>query len=494
VLECAASDIGAVEELYYTTTDTELIVSTDFFDLATAKEQLTYNTSEVLYFIRHGYCRAGKSTFDKVYRLPPGKSLSLDINGVVETKDYLDFFKGGAVTYDVFKTAVHHSIDSIIRSEPSFKEVVMYSGGVDSSVLLSLVAKIKDVTAVTYRIIPPIIWNEPDVVRSKRTANRMGIPQEFIDVDLNELDLTYLDDVILSMPLAAHPSVYFKKVFEKVRGQKNRLWCGQDLDTLYYNAVTDPFFVINRFLLSNMYSRSLKGVHGYRKYRAVKKALDLPLIWLCQAIYNQKFEAPNSIDELVEYFNDSDQYLALRVAGEKRERQVKNIGVYGDIGAKQVRKKLFDEGLRGECTGHDHKIQLMAMTLYNLPNTLLYSTPNMVHLLRNLNLTWLDIPFTKRFVYRYARELGLRGDDLRTSRSVTKSRKARQDWAKTFDQTNFGIELAQRARDLSANIGFIPDTTDKNRIQKELGVLWISKVHEKLYSDGVELDWPIFAK
>ncbi len=50
VLDFAASDIGAVEEIYYATTDTELIISTDFFELAIAKGRLNYDPSEVTSF------------------------------------------------------------------------------------------------------------------------------------------------------------------------------------------------------------------------------------------------------------------------------------------------------------------------------------------------------------------------------------------------------------------------------------------------------------
>src|SRR5450759_463526 len=50
-LEFAASDIGAVDELYYTTTDAELVLSTNFFALAKAVGRLDYDEREALFFI-----------------------------------------------------------------------------------------------------------------------------------------------------------------------------------------------------------------------------------------------------------------------------------------------------------------------------------------------------------------------------------------------------------------------------------------------------------
>jgi len=69
---------------------------------------------------------------------PPGQALECcewrDINKKLHEK-----FSGVTATFDVFESAIDHSAISIIRN-PRFEEVGSLSGGVDSSVFLSLSA------------------------------------------------------------------------------------------------------------------------------------------------------------------------------------------------------------------------------------------------------------------------------------------------------------------------------------------------------------------
>ncbi len=491
VLEFAASDIGAVEELYYTTTEKELIVSTDFFELAKARGWLNYDASEMLRFVKRGYCRKGKTTFDEVYRLPPGEILQPNTNGTTSTKSYMDRFQGAPVTFDIFKRAINYSIRSIAQNDPSFEEVVLFSGGVDSSVLLSLIRSIKDVSAITYRIIQAPAWNEPDIIRSERVARKLQVTHELVDVDLNEIHVDYLNDVTISMPFAAHLGINFKKIFEAIQNRKKRLWSGQNLDTLYYYAATEvpP---VNRFLLSNAYVRMLKGVKGYQRYRPAKTAFDVSLKCFYRSTHAQRIETPNTISELVEYFNESDGYLAFRVGGERNNDQTINDEAANDIAVSEIRKRLFDDELGCFFTGRDHKVQLLAVKLFNLELVLLYSTPALVHLLRNLDLSLLDVLSTKRFMYRYARELGLNRSDFRVGTPLRRSKSAAQNWWRTFESTSFGIDLRHQSGDLATQFGLSLNTIDITPWQMELGLLWVNNVHEKLSQIGVAPRWPTF--
>ena len=499
VLQFAASDISAVEELYYTLTETELLVSTDFFELALAKGPLEYDVSDVRYFIERGLCHKGKTTFSEVYRLPPGEALQLDTNGGISTHNYLNSFRGAPVTFDVFKNAISNSANSIIQNDPSYEEVVMFSGGVDSSVLLSLVKNIKDVTAVTYRSIPPTFLNEPDVIRSARIAKKLQVPHEFIDVDLNEIDLGYIDDVVVSMPFAPHYlGVCFKKVFEQLHKQKKRLWCGQNLDTLYNYTETyaSAKSIINRFMLSDAYGRMLKGVNGHEKYKPAKKALDFSLRSLCHSVYRQRIATPNTIEELVQFH--SEFYPdAVRIIGKQNECQPRSLEASETINARDIRKILFDEELGGFFTGRDNKIQLQAKKLFNVESFLLYSMPNTVHLLRNMNLSWPDVIFPKRFVYRYARELGLSKSDFNIWEGVSAHLPARKGAGTRtigrFSSTSLGAELHRKAKESGIRMGLTLDATGKYQSQKEMAIYWINNVREKLNQIGVAPKWPALA-
>ncbi|MEI7827854.1 MAG: asparagine synthase-related protein [Euryarchaeota archaeon] len=491
-LDFAASDIGAVQELYYTMTETEVIVSTDFFELAKAEGQLEYDASQVRYFIKEGHCRKGKTTFDGVYRLPPGETLECGPNGVISTKSYIDHFQGVKVTFDVLKNAINDSVESIIKNDPHFEEVVSFSGGVDSSVLLSLIKGIKDATTVTFRFVPSTNWNQPDVIRAERAARKLHVAQEVVDVDLNEIQLDYLEEIVPLMPFAAHLGINVRKVFETLENRKKRLWSGIDLDMLYCYGATTRGLIINRFLVSDVYGRMLIGVTGYPRYQLVKKALDLSLVGLYRLIRAQRIQTPNTVGALVEYLSESHDDLALRVGGEQNDRQSRNVETSESISVGDLRKLLFDEVHGAHVTGNNHKIQLLGAKLKKTECALPYSTPALVHLLRNLNLSWLDVLLAKRLMYRYARELGLYRSDFRVDTPLQTPRGASQNWSRTFESTSFGTELCQKTADLATQIGFVLDVTDLTRWEKQLGLLWINNVREELGRIGVVTRWPIF--
>ncbi len=143
--------------------------------------------------------------------------------------------------------------------------------------------------------------------------------------------------------------------------------------------------------------------------------------------------------------NESERHLALRAVSQQNEDQKRRIEPAENINVSEIRKRLFDARLGGYCTGGDHKIQLQAKKLFNTENVLLYSSPSVVHLLRNLRLSILDVFRTKRFMYRYARELGMPKGDFRVGApwaSINVSR----DWPGVFESTHFGAELSRKTR------------------------------------------------
>lgn len=483
IFEFASSDISALEELYYVTTPFELILSTDFFELAKARGQLEFDECEVRHFLKTLRCRKGRTTFKGVFRLPPGYALGLDrVNGAV-TFNYLSGFRGGAVTYEVFKNTLVNSIASTIHNEPSFSEVVACSGGVDSLVLLALINRMKDVRAVTFRIIPALAFNERDVVTSVRDAQRLEVPHEFVDVDLNEINLDHLDDVILSMPFAAHPVFFYKKMFQALRVDKTRVWTGQDADTLYcYDVAFEPS-LIHRFMLSAAYARMLPGVDGHERYRFFKMALDVPLKWLVSRMYKRHFETPRSFDELVEYYIEAERiYLPMKALGQETCR-VERVPTSSDIPVRGIRAKLFDELALYLQGGPGHKIQLQAQKLYNVEIKFAYSTAGMIHLFRNLNLSSIDVLFAKRYLYRYARELGV-------PKSYTLTPPG--PWQRTVRLTYFGTELEKKAMEAATQVGLTLDTSDRNIVRTELALLWINNVRDELIRTGVTAGWPKF--
>jgi asparagine synthetase B (glutamine-hydrolysing) len=496
-LEFASTDIGAKQELYYATADSELIISTDFFDLAKAIGQLEYDPMELPYFVAGGYCRHGKTTFKTIYQLPPGEALRHSPKGSLVTESYLDDFRGIKVTFGVFKNAILQAIRAVVQQSPAFEEVVMLSGGVDSSVLCALIKKVKDVSAVTYRFVPAISWNRSDEIKSERMAKKIQVRHEIVDVDLNEINLDYLDDVIISMPFAAHLSVNFKKLFSfESSVNQRRLWCGQDADSLYNYAETAPLAILSRFMFSETYARMLRGVNGYGKYGPTKRALDLFLTCLYRVRYKRRFETPTSFDALLlGVARSRDNYPpALRLLGEQAEAQNSRVEAREPIAVAEIRKQLVDEMLKTNLSDGTHYVQLQARKLFHLDNILLYSTPSIVQLFRELRLSLLDVAFSKRLLYRYARELGLSNNDFRSVEYSTKPEQTPQDSLKVFESTNFGAALRERASKLAHQMGFKWTPSPASTWDEAVRLVWLNNVWMKLTESGVELKWPTFGR
>jgi hypothetical protein len=501
-LEFASIDIGAVHELYYATTDAEFIISTDFFDLAKVAGQLEYDPVQLPYFVACGYCRPGRTTFKKIYQLPPGEALRHSPKGSLVTESYLDDFRGVEVTFGVFKKAILHAIRAIVQQGPAFEEVVMLSGGVDSSVLCALIKKIKDVSAVTYRFLPAISWNQSDETNSEKMAKKIQVPHEIVDVDLDEINLDYLDDVIIAMPFAAHLSVNFKKIFsfESSANRKRRLWCGNDVDSLYNYAETAPLAILSRFMFSETYARMLRGINGYEKYGPAKRALDAVLERLYRVRYKQRFETPKSFDELLFGLARPREPLAnppapaLQLVGEQTETREGSLEAREPIAVAEIRKQLVEEMLKTNLSDGTHYVQLQAQRLFHLDNILLYSTPSIVHLFRELRLSLLDVAFAKRLLYRYARELGLSKKDFRSVENSAKPEQRPQDWVEVFESTTFGGELKERASKLAPQMGLKWTPSPASTWNEAVRLLWLNNVWMKLTESGVELKWPTFGR
>jgi len=501
-LEFASTDIGAVRELYYATTDAELIISTDFFDLAKAVGQLEYDPVQLSYFVDSGFCRPGRTTFKTIYKVPPGEALRHSPRGSFVTESYLDDFRGIEVTFGVFKRAILNAIRAAVQQSPAFEEVVMLSGGVDSSVLCALLKQVTDVSAVTYRFVPAISWNRSDEIKSEKMAKKIQVRHEIVDVDLDEITLDYLDDIILAMPFAAHLSVNFKKIFsfESSVNRRRRLWCGNDADSLYNYAETAPLAILSRFMFSETYAKMLRGVNGYEKYRPAKQALDLFLKCVFRVRYKQRFETSKSFDELLLGIGRPRDYLgnppapALRLVGEQTEAQNSSVEAREPVTVAAIRKQLVDEMLKASLPDGTHYVHLQARKLFHLDSILLYSTPSIVHLFRELRLSLLDVAFHKRLLYRYARELGLSKNDFRSVEYSAKREQRPQDWLEVFGSTTFGRELREDASKLAHQMGLKWTPSPASTWNEAVRIVWVNNVWMTLTESGVELKWPTFER
>ncbi|MFZ1022061.1 MAG: hypothetical protein WAN56_09740, partial [Halobacteriota archaeon] len=271
-------------------------------------------------------------------------------------------------------------------------------------------------------------------------------------------------------------------------------WCGQDVDSLYNYAETAPLAIASRFMFSDTYARMLRGINGYAKYGSAKQALDLVLTSLFRSKYRRRFETPASFDELLlGVARSRDKYPpALRPVGEETEAQNGRVDTREPITVPEIRKRLVDEMLKTNLSDGTHYIQLQAQRLFHLNNILLYSTPSVVHLFRQLRLSLLDVAFSKRLLYRYARELGLPKSDFRSVDYSPKPAQRPQDWLEVFESTTFGGELRERASKLAHQMDLKWTPSGASTWDEAARLLWLNNVWLKLTEGGVDLKWPTF--
>lgn len=221
--------------------------------------------------------------------------------------------------------------------------------------------------------------------------------------------------------------------------------------------------------------------------------LDALSVRLCEAYYKQRLEAPNTFEGLIRYATRVDHsHLALRFTGQEYD-QMPSTKPFQNVNVSEIRSKIFDEKLGGVCSGGAHRVHFLAMKLFDVENILLYSTPSIVYLLRNLRLSMRDILFPKRYLYRFARELGASKSDFRVE-SLRQSVRVSQGWPEILESTQFGIDFKEETADLAKRVGLTLNSTDVRRVQKRVGILWIGKVHHKSRQTDVAPTWPIFTK
>lgn len=99
--------------------------------------------------------------------------------------------------------------------------------------------------------------------------------------------------------------------------------------------------------------------------------------------------------------------------------------------------------------------------------------------------------FAERFLYRYARESGLREilfDSERGCQAPHLLERGRVQSGPKFLNLHI-LERKQRTERLGKERGFALGANDAYWYQTELGVFWIAKAAKKLSSIGVELRW-----
>lgn len=475
------SDSRGINEIFYHINQNILYLSDNIFELTAEIEELYYDLDEIKYFINHRYCRVGKTIFKDIKRIPTGKILLLK-NSKLKLESYFDKFKGVKVNYDTFKNALNSTFKNEMNE--SFDHAVLLSGGVDSSVLAGSLKNLStDVKAVTMFVEPVFDMVCNDIERSEKTCKLLDIEQEFVHINIGDFKTKDMEDLIFMMPLAAHLSINFLETFRFFSNKKINFWCGQNCDTLYNLGPTGQFDLIQRFLLSLPYIKMLNGVNGHKKYIFPKKIIDNMIRLFYNYAVKQNYQTPNNFNDLLNYFMDSNNYLAL---SSDPDNIISNYH-YSKLNSIESKNILFDEKLGSFYTGGDNKSVINTAKLAGVSVSMPYSSNNMVNLFRNLDRSWNDIIFPKRFLYDFAqKELKIPRKIYSEKKEIDKRVMNHSEWCDLIlKETEFGNELMRIFDDTSSMLNYHSNIN----LDNALGFLWINKINEKLEKENISINY-----
>jgi hypothetical protein len=193
--------------------------------------------------------------------------------------------------------------------------------------------------------------------------------------------------------------------------------------------------------------------------------------------------APLTFERLSQLFLDSSNWTALSAdADEFATKEIKKARIEDAISAKEACKALFDKKFAGLfATGHA-RIEICSGKLSGVQAVMPYSKANKVHLFRSTGQGWMDILFAKRYVYEYARELGLSKHNFRVKPSDLGRAYSQTAWENaTINDTAFGGELTSRAKVVEDSLALHSQST---YLETLVALAWVGRTHELLEQRG----------
>lgn len=457
----AGTDLCAAERIYeYRDTQHIYLFSSLYEFLNVCKpDDLIMNENRYEYYLAHGYSRGESTYIERLKKLSPGVVYYYQPERKV---DLLDVFRiNRTCDYTCYKELLFECLEMVSDNR---KLYIMHSGGVDSNLLLCIAQALhKEIELLTYEYCEPsqMDSNLADVQRSRKIAEVRQARHRVVPMHFEQYE-KYLENTGLfeKMPLEAHKTSgavfnLFQTLAKENGNKKYLVLCGQNNDSLYNLGPTEIFTmnilkvknfkrglqgVCQRVLISDFYAETLEGRHKVRK-----KLIDTFVKSIFYLRYHQKFEEAHNLQELINYFLNSEGYLAMKKPGEEYEMHT-----YGEVTPDTLRKVLFKEKLRGFVDGNDNKVIKSCADLNDAEVCLPYSLQPLVYFYYHMALTKRDIFHPKDLCYRLVKELGMNKKIFKTKyqTNVDKGMQWDNKLKKTFstnqEEWNFQQVIGQR--------------------------------------------------
>ncbi len=384
--EYALTDLSGKKELYYTTQDDQIQIGENLFELYKKNQnsEIHVNIDELNFFLHRGHCRPGKTYFEEVRRLSPGRILKINKSRLI-IENCLPYFKGYNSDYSNFKKSLTSSIKQLFREDYGKEVNVMLSGGVDSTVVLGIAKKEGiPVTASTFKLKPNFDFNYQDVFLAEKICKKLNVEHDIVNVELNRANLSHFDKVIHNMPFVWDIGVNYLEIF-KAKQNKSKIFLGGLNADVFYNINFSSIPYLKMALLAEKKKKIVSFKNLYDKC--------IKLFFKC--FHKEDIIIPKDFNQILKYYSGIDKYPLL---SEYKNYLEKNISPsFGE-------KILFDSILAGFFIKGEYKILFELAKMFDCKMILPYSEANMIYFFRNINKSFRDMLFPKQYIYRYAKE------------------------------------------------------------------------------------------
>jgi hypothetical protein len=499
-LRYIAPDTSGHRDVFYTFSGEDgCLLGDDFFELLQSFEELSVDRKAVEYFVTHGYFPPGDTYFKEIKRVRTGNRLIFGDDASPREGSLFGLLRrnrSGQAPEGPFEQ-FKKSFRSILESESTpGDDAVLLSGGCDSGLIAAVGTRQcrRKLETFTMQHALPLAGNSSDVQVAKALSDFLGLEHTVITVDFDTVKAGLLEDFVTAMPLAAHLSVHLHLLVSFIadRGFK-RFWSGQNADSIYNLGPTKPLRLgdgkedlIKRFFMSREYISSLSDIRPRIPLSALVRLAGVVGSGLLARRYRREFVQPDNFNELFHEYRLSENYLVLKTAGSSARPPLVD-----PLTSSEARERLFDEKLSAFLVGRDARVVWGAADLCALRAVMPFSAPNLLLFFREMEMTWRDVVWPKRYIYRYFREILGEGNYKRIYRSPARGGEGgalrRPEWEKKMiHETRFGRQLVAELLPLESWCDLEIDI-DTGRLQYLLSLYWYRKVRRKAEEAGVEL-------
>lgn len=487
-----APDVSAIRDVFYgKISDREWVLSDNFFEVLHAFKSVSASKDNLVFFLRHGYFPPEQTFFNKILRVPPGMKLVFCGESPQIESIWKNVSKKQERSYEVFKNAISSVVDNRLGDD----DAILLSGGCDSGLLVALAAIKFGKTPLTCTALykQTLYTNELDAIWAKKISAHYGLKHCVAVLDLNDEYEGFLKDIVSHMPLAAHFSVGFLRMFEEVsRHGKHRLWSGQNADSVYNFGPTSKSLggILKRWYLSKEYWSTFPDIKERSSLSLLSRLGGELGLQMLRSKKGMQVRQPKTFAEFLYVFEHKEGSYRFPAPGDNPTEKFSD----QPLSYQEAKELFFDRKLQTFLTGGDPRIHYGLADKMQKEVVLPYTAANMINFFRGMELTLMDSIYPKRYIYRYLKELlgvkafktlyGSRGNPPKNVHYLTW-----QEWQKeAAENTTFGKELFKNAERTFTEVPFLKELWNPYNQVHLLSMFWMGEIISRAKNQGIHVD------